>query len=1168
MSKAHSLDQIVSVKSRFTRSMSLVRDFSSADAMQGYILTPVGRDVLDRFLHALSGSSSTRAWSLTGPYGTGKSSFALFAAQLLAGDPDIRNRARALLRSQDRALSDRLTDRESPLAKKAARFCPILVSGSRQPLEKALADALAKALRRLSPRGRPPQVVEKLEAVSATDEPTGTAVVGLYEEANDYLRRFGDDACGLLLVIDELGKFLEYGASHPDRGDVFVLQELAEAASRSSRPFFVLTILHQALDRYAEHMSPSRRSEWAKVHGRFEDVAFEEPAEQMLRLVAQAIRQDGSPKTLEAIRRSTQRMAEECLAIVPRVGSLERSDLMECLAASYPLHPSAALTVGPLFRQLAQNERSLFAFLSSTEPYGFQEFLRSQTWGGGEVPAYRLDQLYDYVVTALGSSLFVHYRGKVWAEVEAALERLRDGDDLQLRLAKTIGLLQAVGTTGALTPSRKVLHFCAAGQADMGEVDAALEQLTKRSVAIYRRHLGSYALWEGSDIDLESRLGEAQREVEHDFPIAPFLMQTLPPEARIARRHYFQKGTLRYFETVYADRDSLRRELSRGLGSTDGRIVFCLPKNADDRQAMVDELKAQDTQAAAGIIAAIPEDLLDLQEYCHELLCLQWVLQHTPELETDRIAHRELYGRMAFAENALRQHLDWIFSPTSGRQSRCSWYHRGREETLATARAVNDLLSRICDEVFPATPTWRNELINRRSLSSAAAAARRNLIQAMIEHGTEATLGIKGYPPEYSMYETLLRRSRLHRKKASEWGFFPPDARSEPAVAEIWRGIEQFLADTEPRRRSVDQLFTLLRKPPFGLKDGILPVLAAVMLLHFDTEVALYEDGSFVPRLSDSVFERMFKTPERFEVQRLRIAGPRFAVFRKYAEVLNRTLGRTAPDLIALVKPLVRLVRELPEYVMKTRRISPQAQTLLRAIREARQPDKLLFVEIPTACGFAPFEVEGKLAESEMDRFFGLLRATLAELQNAYPQLLESLKKLLIDALGQHGALADARQAIGHDARLVLNLAVDAKLKSFLMRAVDPDADEDTWVESIATLLANRPPTAWDDHDLARFEIELAAITRSFRHFKVLAFEMERSGVLLLNGDPGMMRVSVTTPTAGECSRVVQVPAEYRSRAEHAKEELLKVLVREQLLDQKDISVALLGQLMRQLLEE
>jgi len=1033
MSKPYALDQVISVKSRFTRSMSLVRDFESPDALEGYILTPVGRDVLHRLLAALGGASSTRAWSVTGPYGTGKSSFALFAAQLLAADARIRDRARALLRSQDRTLADELSVRESPLAKKTSRLCAVLVSGSRQPLGKALADSLARSLRQISPRGRAPQVVQKLESMVESPDSTGNGVVGLFEDANEYLRRFGDDAAGLLLIIDELGKFLEYGASHPERGDVFLLQELAEAASRSRRPFLVLTILHQALDRYAEHMSPSRRLEWGKVQGRFEDVAFEEPAEQMLRLVAEALNHQGSPKTLETILQHASLLAEKCADIVPRVGTLDRNLLVKCLAASHPLHPLTALTVGPLFRQLAQNERSLFAFLSSSEPYGFQEFLGNQQVSVDAIPIYRLDHLYDYAVTALGSTLFLHHRGKIWAEVEAALDRLHDADDLELRLAKAIGLLQAVNPAGGLTPTRKVLHLALHELATPEQVDELLERLTRRSVAIFRRHLNSFALWEGSDVDLESQLIEARREVERDFPIAPFLMQTLSPEPRIARRHYFQTGTLRYFEVSFADAGMLQKELCSAPLTGDGRIVFCLPRNAEDRETMASALRCDATPTAPGIVSALPDDLLDLQEYCHELLCLNWVLHHTPELETDRIAHRELQSRMQFAESSLHQQLEWIFSPAGGRESRCSWFHCGKEETLTTARQINGLLSRICDEVYPATPTWRNELINRRSLSSAAAAARRNLIQAMIEHASEENLGIEGFPPERSMYETLLRGSRLHRKKSGEWGFFAPDAKSEPAVVDIWRTLESFLADSEPRRLSIEILFSRLRQPPFGLKDGILPILAAAMLLHFDTEVALYEDGSFVPRLIDSVFERMFRTPERFEVQRFRIVGPRYEVFRKYAALLKRSPEGEAPDLLTLVKPLVRLVRELPEYVGKTRDVSPIAQSVLKSIRQAREPDRLLFIDIPSACGFPPFQAHGKLHEDDVNRFFDVFRASLAELQRTYPQLLETLKKLTVKALDLKAGLPDARRALDHDALLVLNLALDIKFSTSRM---------------------------------------------------------------------------------------------------------------------------------------
>ena len=82
MSASPTLDTFVVVRPRFARSVSLVRDAERPDALDGYILTPIGRDVLRRLADALRGDSPTRTWSLTGPYDSGKSAFALFAAQL------------------------------------------------------------------------------------------------------------------------------------------------------------------------------------------------------------------------------------------------------------------------------------------------------------------------------------------------------------------------------------------------------------------------------------------------------------------------------------------------------------------------------------------------------------------------------------------------------------------------------------------------------------------------------------------------------------------------------------------------------------------------------------------------------------------------------------------------------------------------------------------------------------------------------------------------------------------------------------------------------------------------------------------------------------------------------------------------------------------------------
>ncbi len=557
MSDSPTLDKLVVVSPRFARSVSLIRDAHHPDALDGYILTPTGREMLRRLSDALRGDSSTRAWSLTGPYGSGKSAFALFAAQLLSGGETVRPHARKLLAAWDAELAERFFGTSGPLPRKVGRLCPVLVTGSRQPLEKALAASLVSSLRRMGGR-KPKRIVERLERLAGQASASGTAIVGLFEEANDYLQQSGN-AAGILLIVDELGKFLEYGATNPEQGDVFVLQELAEAATRSKRPFLFVTILHQALDRYAEHMSASRRAEWAKVQGRFEDVAFEERTEQILRLLSHAIRHEGEETDLQLLRKQARAAAQEAVALGLRCGSMPPTEMRDCLIACYPLHPLTTFILGPLFRQFAQNERSLFAFLVSSEPFGFQEFLRGQTLKDG---TYRLDHLYDYVMASLGPTLFAQTRGKLWAEVQSALDRLHDASELQIRIAKIIGLLQALGPASALPASALTVQTAMQGLASEAEIAEAIDALKKRSVVVFRRHTGSFALWEGSDVDIDDRLQAARQSVEREQSLAAFLTRQVPPQPQIARRHYFQTGTL-----------PLLRGLLRGSRSVSGRPI-------------------------------------------------------------------------------------------------------------------------------------------------------------------------------------------------------------------------------------------------------------------------------------------------------------------------------------------------------------------------------------------------------------------------------------------------------------------------------------------------------------------------------------------------------------------------------------------------------------------
>jgi len=109
-----------------------------------------------------------------------------------------------------------------------------------------------------------------------------------------------------------------------------------------------------------------------------------------------------------------------------------------------------------------------------------------------------------------------------------------------------------------------------------------------------------------------------------------------------------------------------------------------------------------------------------------------------------------------------------------------------------------------------------------------------------------------------------------------------------------------------------------------------------------------------------------------------------------------------------------------------------------------RQPVRLLFTDMPAACGFPPFATSGDVDAAQVESYFAVLRSAFSELQRAYSQLLNEIARLILTAFGQAGPLPAAQPKIEHEAHLVLNVAVDAKLKAFLLRAADAVTDDTT----------------------------------------------------------------------------------------------------------------------------
>ena len=762
------LSEIVSTKARFGRSVNLERDFYADVSLDGYVLTTTALSSLERLTDALAENAPTRAWTLTGAFGSGKSTFALFASKVFSYENTADfEQAKRLIKQKD----DNLWQRVFETDETAPKFFPILISGSREPLAQAILRGTKSALKNSGLKSFESSLTE-IERLEQSSNVTGKDIVKLFAGISKSINSVSKNSkIGLLVIIDEFGKMLEYAALNPKESDIFIFQELAEATRQKTYPFFLMTILHQAFERYAERLGRSVRDEWAKIQSRFENLPFQEPNEQVLHILESAFIQNKESAHYKIYNDLGIKLAQQAFEL-ELCGLLERREAVSSLRDCLPLHPTVALALGSLFRRFGQNERSLFAFLTSSEPFGLSEFLKTAVWSEKSQNVIRLDRVYDYLISAMGSALYSGADGRKWAEIETAIHRAHNASPLEIRVLKTMGLLYLLNDAGNLKSSREVLHFALEDEAiDKKAIDKALDNLQKESIITYRRFNDSFIVWEGSDVDLEDRFREAARVADIDVSLAENLMRYFSPRPIVAKRHSHRTGTLRYFDVIYKDAADLPNIEADKTSSGDGKIIFALTKDEEEASSLLKNLSKNKFDLDMQTVVAVPKNLEKLREAVHSTICWRWVQANTPELENDRAARIELAAHLAHAEQTVLKWLeDW---QTGAASSGCVWFWKGKDKQFTSPRRLQEFFSEIFDTVFYNTPILKNELINRGALSGAATSARRALFEAMLTTPGKENLGIKQFPPQISMYFSVLQETTIHRVENEKLGYYP-----------------------------------------------------------------------------------------------------------------------------------------------------------------------------------------------------------------------------------------------------------------------------------------------------------------------------------------------------------------------------------------------------------
>ena len=203
----------------------------------------------------------------------------------------------------------------------------------------------------------------------------------------------------------------------------------------------------QAFEEYAHRLSREMRDEWSKIQGRFVDLVINAAGDEQIDLVARAIQCDRRPN----------RKSPLAKLVVRQMQRRTTPELAKTLNGCWPLHPIVACLIGPVSRRrFGQNQRSIFSFLNSAEPQGFQDFLRSAK----ECGLYRVDQLWDYLRFNLEPTILRRPTDTAgpWHHV---LDRCEPagGEILHVRLLKAIATIDMLKDRSGLVASTELLKL-------------------------------------------------------------------------------------------------------------------------------------------------------------------------------------------------------------------------------------------------------------------------------------------------------------------------------------------------------------------------------------------------------------------------------------------------------------------------------------------------------------------------------------------------------------------------------------------------------------------------------------------------------------------------------------------------------------------------------------
>ena len=1055
-----------------------------------YILTPNAQEVFQALLNNYQ--AGIRTFNLIGAYGTGKSSFL-------------------------NALNFHLTEEKV-----------FQVSGN-------VGDLPHFNIYKLI--GSYDSIVESVAALIGCDSVKPAKIISTLEEL---IKASNSAGTGLMLIIDEFGKFLEHASTNGAEKELYFLQQLAEMINNSDHQAAFITTLHQDFGAYAVDLNQTQRNEWTKVKGRFKELGFNEPVEQLLLLASRYI--DASPS------KQKLQLAKSLMETISQAKAFSLKDYFNDRIAKsiYPLDLLSASVLALSLQQYGQNERSLFTFLNSESIYGIEDFDEDKQ------EFYAVSNVYDYLnynlYSFLNSKVNPHY--SKWAEIKNALERVEGEVEesehiLYQTIIKTIGLLNIFTHAAArLDEAFLVTYIETTGK--LSGVEAAIKNLLRKNLLAYNKYSRRFFYSETTIVDIEEAIEAAGLEVSRANNIVDYLNGYLPLAPVAAKRAYFEKGTPRVFEYKIT---SSPFEASKPAGAVDGFVNLIFSESLS-AQGII-EVSTRNPNA---VLYAHFLRTADIQHAIEEIEKAQIAKAKYPN---DKIIQRELNAIEDIQRNLLNHYLyEGFFDGES-----VHWYFRGEKKELRSSRDFNALLSRIIDEVYPNTPTFISELANKSKLSPSISSARRNLIDAILSASDQQMLGIEGFPPQKSIYLSLLLQTGIHKKTAEGWSLCEiREGDEDPShFLPVFKACQDFLEGSKGAKRSIADLYELLGAAPYKLKNGFLDFWIPIYLIIKTDDFALYGTNGFIPEIDSEVLELLVKNPGQYAMKAYDTDGVKVQLFNRYRDLL--ALGeaqRTSNEgFIKTIIPFFKFYRELKDYVKQTKNLSKKTMAVRRALTQATEPEKLFFEDLPDALGYDLVQLQKN--PELLSIFSADLQECIRELRNAYDVLLQKFEDIICTLWNEPLSFTEytSRLRARYERSLKKYLLLPTQ-KTFYDRLCSPLEDRGAWLSSLAQGTVGKTLNLATDKEVDQLQERFLNNIHELDNLNDMAMQkvdIEKEEVF---------KFELTSPGSATSQRMIRIP-----KAQNEKFMNLETGVSDLMQgENKSTKIAILAKMLKQVIEE